>query len=470
MRYPSVFCFVYKDFFVVLLVFVALLGTMTAEPVQTQVPQQQAPPSDPISEPSSSGASSSSASAANNVTPNIFALPVFILSNDPAAMNMPPPQSPPSGENGQQESRPAMAEAFFRELFATISVPFSFTVNANGPPGGPFDPFFAGGGPPKKRATQSALEKLRPVDVKSLPEEERRCHICMETFHVDGPRSPYVESVKDQDDVILVTEDALTTMQIDSLPPEEKEEAVEEKEYPLAMPCGHIFGSTCLKEWLSESPTCPLCRVEVESYVEEPESTHTINFFPFLAEHMFPAQEHQQMQADPGAPEQQSQQQEGDQQPSPQGPPLFHFIVVGPSPPAPQAQEPPASAPTTAPPAPTPSPRPQQPQSQYIQRPYNLRTSTLRHHPYARSSTPVPASTIPFPSPPSITERPDLYCAQRGVGLCSHDPTDDSLLRLECGHAFHRDCLEGSMLVEGYRVDQSERRCPRCRRWMNVLQ
>ena len=460
---------------------------MTSEPVQTQVPGQ--PPQQPetTSQPSSSSSagqssssssSSSSASAGNNVTPNIFALPVFIFSNEPSMMNVPPPQPPahPSGEDGREESQPAMAEAFFRELFATISVPFSFTINANGSPGVQFEPFFAGGGPPKKRATQSALDKLRPVDVKSLSEEERRCHICMEHFPVCGPRTPYVETVSDQDDVLPVTEDALTALQIDSSRLEEKQEAVEEKEYPLAMPCGHIFGSTCLKEWLHESPTCPLCRVEVESYVEEPEPTHTINFFPFLAEHLFPAREHQQMQVDPEAPAQPSQQQEGDQEPSPQGQQhRFHFFVVGPSPPPPppppppQTQQPPATTPTTAPPTPTPSPRPQQPQPLSIQRPYNLRASTLRHHPYARPSTPVPPPTIPFPSPPSITERPDLYCAQRGVGLCSHDHPDDALLRLECGHAFHQDCLEGSMLVEGYPIEQSGRRCPRCRRWMNIL-
>ena len=45
----------------------------------------------------------------------------------------------------------------------------------------------------------------------------------------------------------------------------------DEREYPLEMPCGHVFGSTCLKAWLYQSPTCPLCRVEVESYTDEPQ-------------------------------------------------------------------------------------------------------------------------------------------------------------------------------------------------------
>jgi hypothetical protein len=45
----------------------------------------------------------------------------------------------------------------------------------------------------------------------------------------------------------------------------------DERETPLEMPCAHVFGSTCLNAWLYQSPTCPLCRVEVESYADEPQ-------------------------------------------------------------------------------------------------------------------------------------------------------------------------------------------------------
>ncbi|RVD88825.1 uncharacterized protein DFL_002998 [Arthrobotrys flagrans] len=47
--------------------------------------------------------------------------------------------------------------------------------------------------------------------------------------------------------------------------------------------------------------------------------------------------------------------------------------------------------------------------------------------------------------------RPDLLCAMRTLGLCvaEHDPHDDHahnrLLRLDCGHGFHEDCLRGAV-------------------------
>jgi hypothetical protein len=88
----------------------------------------------------------------------------------------------------------------------------------------------------------------------------------------------------------------------------------------------------------------------------------------------------------------------------------------------------------------------------------------FRHHPYSRPVTHPPLSA------PSITDRPDLFCAQRASGLCTHDISDESLLRLECGHAFHEDCLRVSMVIDGYPIEQEQRRCLRCRRWMSILQ
>lgn len=52
----------------------------------------------------------------------------------------------------------------------------------------------------------------------------------------------------------------------DSEEPPQKYLCEHDEEYghlPLQMPCGHIFGQSCLCHWLKENITCPLCRVSV---------------------------------------------------------------------------------------------------------------------------------------------------------------------------------------------------------------
>ncbi|GMF07676.1 unnamed protein product [Ambrosiozyma monospora] len=34
---------------------------------------------------------------------------------------------------------------------------------------------------------------------------------------------------------------------------------------PVVMPCGHIFGRSCLREWLKTHSSCPLCRNKITS-------------------------------------------------------------------------------------------------------------------------------------------------------------------------------------------------------------
>ena len=338
-----------------------------------------------------------------------FTFPVIVITN------------PSDSETQQHEPLPA---EYLRNLFALLfrAMPFAAA--------GQFEPMPSG--PPKKHATQSAIDKLRVREVTSLPQEERRCNICMQDFvlpHV-GPRSPYVEDVKDEDDFSNVIADVESTLidQGESSGQENVGPKDEEGEVPLEMLCGHVFGSKCLKEWLYQSPTCPLCRIEVESYTDDPVPTATEQGDP------------DEMEMDPPSAEGPTQTQTQTQTHHPNL--AVHVIFTAPSPPPSQSPQTNASV---NPPSP-------------ISRPPS--SHSIRHHPYARPNP---------PSPPSLADRPDLFCAQRTSGLCTHDLTDENLLRLECGHAFHVDCLEGSMLIDGYPLTQRERRCPRCRRWMNVL-
>ena len=374
--------------------------------------------------------------------PNItFTFPIVFITNPPPSSSDTSPQDP-----GVQNVIPPEE---LQNLFARfLRAPFA---------AGQFEPMPSDS--PKKHATQSALDTLKSIDVTSLPEGDRRCHICIQDYYVKpvGPRSPYIEDVKDEDDtqnVLSSTREKLTCGKGETVPSSSEED---ERETPLEMPCGHVFGSTCLKAWLYQSPTCPLCRVEVESYTDEPQAPEISPLdgqIPFLRVDPVVEQQPQQpedMEVDSATTEPTDPPQA--QIPRPQVSHLAFQLIWTTGPPTPLPPQNTTTAP--APPPPTPS-------TPNISRPAS--SHTIRHHPYARAVTPSPLSAS------SISDRPDLFCAQRASGLCSHDISDESLLRLECGHAFHEDCLEESMIIDGYPIEQIERRCPRCRRWMSILQ
>lgn len=397
---------------------------------------------------------------------------------------------PPPGQSNGDESTDHSHEGHvhhhtippedMQNLFERWLRAISFVPGVNGQ----YEPMPTG--PPKKHATQNALDKLRRVDVASLPESDRRCHICMQDYFVrkNGPRSPYVEDVKDEDELDGRVRSwfgrGLIVQDVNVQPAEVPKE---EGEVPLEMPCGHVFGSICLKEWLYQSPTCPLCRVEVESYTEEPQLpqgaqglppftglpsfSETFPTFPpsGLTPFNGPPQsdemqidsETSRQQTGTATPQTETSASASDPtEPQPQRrhfPPIaFQFVFTTPP-------NPPNNTDATNSNTSSPSPAPP------ISRPASAHT--IRHHPYARIPTPSTTPSSPFPT---VIDRPDLFCAQRGNGLCSHDITDESLLRLQCGHAFHADCLEGSMIIDGYPITEAERRCPRCRRWMEILQ
>jgi len=437
---------------------------------------------------------------------NVFVtFPIVFINNPPPAAPRPTPQTTTSPtddsttlpEGAQQRDNNGSAapqinsEQYWVNLMLQTVEGLPVMLQRLGPfmSQGPFTGPFESvpSGPPKKHATQTALDKLASVDVASLPEEERRCTICMQEYYVKptGPRSPYVEDVRDEedfggDDVISnIAKRSLIAQEETFQEPNPKEE--EEGEAPVRMPCGHIFGATCLKEWLYQSPTCPLCRVEVESYTEEPQPVGFPPFAHLMFETQMPmgpqrpdeSEQSNEMQVDPpepNAPADESAEPERPQTepssnatPTPH-PPQFHplaFQIIFTSPPS-NVPSPAAAPPVSA----TPAPPPSTPSISRSSTPSSRPTTShsIRHHPYARTSTPSPLSG------PSITDRPDLFCAQRLSGLCPHEPTDESHIRLECGHAFHNDCLESSMAIEGYAVNNEERRCPRCRRWTHIMQ
>lgn len=45
-------------------------------------------------------------------------------------------------------------------------------------------------------------------------------------------------------------------------------EPPEAAEFPVRLPCGHVFGYICISEWLNDNRTCPICKAEMERTVD----------------------------------------------------------------------------------------------------------------------------------------------------------------------------------------------------------
>lgn len=91
---------------------------------------------------------------------------------------------------------------------------------------------------------------LQDLELSALDHED--CCICMLPYYsIPTPPSPETYSPL-FDPFGLMNEDS------DSYP---AEECVFEE--PVQLPCGHIFGSSCIIKWSAESKTCPYCRVQL---------------------------------------------------------------------------------------------------------------------------------------------------------------------------------------------------------------
>jgi hypothetical protein len=81
------------------------------------------------------------------------------------------------------------------------------------------------------------------LSVCQLDADDATCHICtMAYLDVDAPSN---------------NPELVTLSLLNALPFSRKRTTVDE---PLRLPCGHIFGSFCLRTWLSTNNCCPLCR------------------------------------------------------------------------------------------------------------------------------------------------------------------------------------------------------------------
>ncbi|KAF8424587.1 hypothetical protein EV426DRAFT_712401 [Tirmania nivea] len=307
----------------------------------------------------------------------------------------------------------------------------------------------------KRRASASAIADLQVLRLADLPEEDRCCNICMEQ---------YVEEKYPCDKP--------------------------KKENAMRMPCGHVFGSYCLKQWLQNHNTCPACRMEVD-YVEVEEEEvlprSRAQRRPSLSTHELIVNDlFGEPYRDPAPPRSKTPHHTSSRSRS-------YFGNCEPE-----------QRPGTATPATRPSlkrtqtlmgtgtvryPFARPPSDEYCQYtpPSPQRIHGIRESPYERPGSATSSGAATTQSEPTWGSdgyyaqsarsgratpfrRADMVCALESLGLCMMDEQvyGQRLMRLDCGHGFHADCLYTSMKSRGDAADLGAKLlwCERCRRYL----
>ncbi|KAI5786432.1 hypothetical protein DFH27DRAFT_258406 [Peziza echinospora] len=318
----------------------------------------------------------------------------------------------------------------------------------------------------KRRASPNAIADLQTLRLSDLPEEDRNCNICME---------PYID---------------------DRYPCDQPK-----RENAMKMPCGHVFGSYCLKQWLENHNTCPACRMEVE-YVETEEVEQAprsrTRRRPSLSTHELIVNDlFGEPYRDPAPAPAPAPRSKTPHPSSTQGRPFFGSYEdeyrTGSSNPAASRPALRRSQTSMGAGGPVLYPFARPPSDDYGRYgpPSPPRISGMRE-PIARppsSSSSAAATTQSEPSRgsdgyysqpglPSARSsnsranpfRRDPRCGFEAMGLCVMEGEDEhahnKLVRLECGHGFHSQCLYTSMKARGDAADLSSRVlwCERCRK------
>jgi hypothetical protein len=236
------------------------------------------------------GSDSGNNNGNNNSNPPTFTVPLIVA---------------PNGVDLEQVQA-SDPDVLFRGAFGTAMPHFSVTLsrtnitsegNVAGEPVFNFNnipPFLRdlienairGGEPIKKQATEEVIKHLQIIDPTTLRESESCCSICYEPF--DSPNIDSVQDTREEaqrksealrersteiegDPGILIPRDATAKFHgelnfIYKKKFNKREQPHKQPEHvPVQMPCKHIFGRSCLVEWLKSNISCPLCRREVES-------------------------------------------------------------------------------------------------------------------------------------------------------------------------------------------------------------
>lgn len=123
-------------------------------------------------------------------------------------------------------------------------------------------------------------EKFEQFPQKSLDQiHDKTCSICLDQFISLNAETCYFET---DDTLSSIKRRKLNNETISPVSTNESMETpkkplddspTEYSHVPVEMPCGHIFGRSCLYEWLKNHSTCPLCRKSIVT--EEPTRDNT---------------------------------------------------------------------------------------------------------------------------------------------------------------------------------------------------
>lgn len=153
-----------------------------------------------------------------------------------------------------------------------------------------------------KKSQGTTMEKFNSFPTKSLDSltDSKSCSICFEDYiegqktnsgevedvdydkdedesHPEGPRRKKRRvTVNNVETTGGIHSDHTTT---DQLPKYVSEFTGSFTHCPVEMPCGHIFGKSCLCEWLKDHATCPLCR---DSVAEQPAGQPLVRDVPSI--------------------------------------------------------------------------------------------------------------------------------------------------------------------------------------------
>ncbi|PSN74087.1 hypothetical protein BS50DRAFT_580937 [Corynespora cassiicola Philippines] len=103
---------------------------------------------------------------------------------------------------------------------------------------------------PAQCSVTEYLESLEVLNMSTLSEEDNSCSVCLQEFH-EAPQcySLFLESVEAAEALGGFVELPFALMA--------------PAHTPVRTECKHVFGKSCLAEWLEVGSTCPYCRTDI---------------------------------------------------------------------------------------------------------------------------------------------------------------------------------------------------------------